>query len=721
MGNKKPIVFILSAARSGSTLLKYMLGRHPSIFAPSELHLLPFNTFVDAKKQLDGTLLSQGLFEAIKKLDNGDANKANDQVDCFIKNKTPVFEIYRWIQNRIPGQFLLDKSPSYITSVDILNKAEQLEDSRYIFLKRHPIDVISSLVSNRFDRLFRYLHNQSVRLSKSCPLNPHWITPFVPVPLNSCKTPFNLIEGSYWNWINNILNFLDAIPENRKCTLSYEEIIQDPELEMKKICQFLGLDFNAEMLCPYNGNKLDATETVVDPNFHGYTKIQSSKQFEWKTAPDTWQNKTYSYSTVYYSHKQGYSFPEVAMKQHLLPSQEQFFRRFEQEKDYFIVMTFLRENSGTPFDLKKLQSCVDTMGDCFPELKVYFMQSKNEWVQCTTLDKLERPVETVDLSLLTTQSKIDSEVSLKIKAVEEGIKIEKPLLFRIIVFQLPENKVKIVSVFHHLIIDGMGLINFQRLLWESYETNCAIKPSTYSGFDYAWDLKLLKQTLPLSSQLQLWKERLDFDRMSVQETYRSAENKYRDQVRKQLMIQKKEKMGYCCNELLLALFSVMAWYWETDYPVLAFRQHRRRKPVKVAMQSIIGWLAGEAPLAFDMTQVKTNPIKAIKRAILSVPTDGVSYNWLVEEGLAPNMQSVCPVLFNYVPVSENLWGDHIESPTVTIHQHEDSNREYLLDVIVRDYPDRICIILRYSSKLFTTEKMGLFCRKFEQEIGRYIE
>src|SRR6185369_14432855 len=46
-----PAVFVLSPPRSGSTLLRVMLGGHPKLFAPPELELLSFNTLADRKTE----------------------------------------------------------------------------------------------------------------------------------------------------------------------------------------------------------------------------------------------------------------------------------------------------------------------------------------------------------------------------------------------------------------------------------------------------------------------------------------------------------------------------------------------------------------------------------------------------------------------------------------------------------------------------------------------
>jgi len=50
----KPAIFILSPPRSGSTLLRVILGGHPSLFSPPELYLLSFNTLQQRKEKFSG-------------------------------------------------------------------------------------------------------------------------------------------------------------------------------------------------------------------------------------------------------------------------------------------------------------------------------------------------------------------------------------------------------------------------------------------------------------------------------------------------------------------------------------------------------------------------------------------------------------------------------------------------------------------------------------------
>ncbi|HEX9943146.1 MAG TPA: amino acid adenylation domain-containing protein, partial [Thermoanaerobaculia bacterium] len=54
MEKNPPAVFVLSPPRSGSTLLRVMLGGHPGLFAPPELELLSFDTLAERKAAFPG-------------------------------------------------------------------------------------------------------------------------------------------------------------------------------------------------------------------------------------------------------------------------------------------------------------------------------------------------------------------------------------------------------------------------------------------------------------------------------------------------------------------------------------------------------------------------------------------------------------------------------------------------------------------------------------------
>ncbi|MCG8308361.1 MAG: SDR family NAD(P)-dependent oxidoreductase, partial [Cytophagales bacterium] len=67
----KPIIYLLSTPRAGSTLLRVMLMGNSHLFAPPELHLLPFTSLKSRKEELirsNQAFFREGLIETIREL-----------------------------------------------------------------------------------------------------------------------------------------------------------------------------------------------------------------------------------------------------------------------------------------------------------------------------------------------------------------------------------------------------------------------------------------------------------------------------------------------------------------------------------------------------------------------------------------------------------------------------------------------------------------------------
>ena len=73
-----PAVFVLSPPRSGSTLLRVMLGGHPRLFAPPELELLSFNTLAERRAAFSGrdSFWLEGVIRAVMEIRGCGAEEA---------------------------------------------------------------------------------------------------------------------------------------------------------------------------------------------------------------------------------------------------------------------------------------------------------------------------------------------------------------------------------------------------------------------------------------------------------------------------------------------------------------------------------------------------------------------------------------------------------------------------------------------------------------------
>jgi acyl transferase domain-containing protein/pimeloyl-ACP methyl ester carboxylesterase/acyl carrier protein len=255
-----PMVFLLSAPRSGSTLLRVMLAGHPHLFCPPELHLLPFNTLEAQAAALGYSYLQEGLQRAVMELLQVNADQAEALLLEWRQHHTTVPAVYDKLQQMAAGRLLVDKSPTYSLSLETLERAEQMfEGAKYIHLVRHPYAVIESFVHNRMYKIFD--------------LEP--------------DDPYRLAEQVWQACNQNIGTFASSLDADRHYTLRYEDLVVDPELAMRDLCTFLGLPFDPAVLTPYEGRRMTdgvsaQSMAVDDPNFRQRSRIEAHLAKIWQ-------------------------------------------------------------------------------------------------------------------------------------------------------------------------------------------------------------------------------------------------------------------------------------------------------------------------------------------------------------------------------------------------------------------------------------------------------
>ena len=181
-------VFILCTMRSGSTLLRVLLNSHSHIHAPHETHLY------DVSVQLDRKWSKRAMKEM--GLDAG-------RLEYLLWD--------RLLHRELAGSgkhVIVEKTPNNVFIADRLH--ECWPDARFIFLLRHPAAVARSRGAYRSDD-----------------------------DDNNENSKF-------------ILRYCSALERARRAydglTVRYEELTADPEVETRRICEFLDLEWEASML-----------------------------------------------------------------------------------------------------------------------------------------------------------------------------------------------------------------------------------------------------------------------------------------------------------------------------------------------------------------------------------------------------------------------------------------------------------------------------------------
>jgi hypothetical protein len=217
-------IFVLSAARSGSTLLSRALDAHPDVACPMETNL------ASTLAALEFTA------NAVASGDHGQASARYSEA---------FHELSQKIANETLGAYALEagKSRWADKSLPSLDHAELLaqlfHDARFICLYRHPIDTIASLLEATPYGYGEFGLEMYVRAS-----------------------PTNLVDGfaNYWLDKANTMMRLEETPNVQCFRLRYEDMVLSTEESLGRLFDFLELEWDAAHISDENvfGRSLDA-------------------------------------------------------------------------------------------------------------------------------------------------------------------------------------------------------------------------------------------------------------------------------------------------------------------------------------------------------------------------------------------------------------------------------------------------------------------------------
>ena len=118
------VAFILSPPRSGSTLLRVLLGSVNSILAPPELELLRFDSLQDWSTHFSGKnkLWREGFVEFLMYLFNYNEAQALNLINDWNFANILVPDLYLDLISHNPNMFFIEKSTYYSLFPDVLNQ-----------------------------------------------------------------------------------------------------------------------------------------------------------------------------------------------------------------------------------------------------------------------------------------------------------------------------------------------------------------------------------------------------------------------------------------------------------------------------------------------------------------------------------------------------------------------------------------------------------------------
>ena len=260
--NNMKFDFLLSSERSGSNLITKMLDAHPSVCGPAPSHMIrTFSqnilNYGDLKKDENWNALLNDVADIMRfQLGEWGMDFSAEELKCAIKERK-LSHIVRYIHEKEADS--LGKRRLFIKENKVYNFIEYLliafPDAKFLWLTRDPRDMALSYKksSNHPGGIMRAAEiwaNEQAELKK-------------------------------------IYGYLQE--EKKVLLLRYEDLLSNPEMHLKKVCDFFEIDysdamlgFHKEELTVKNAEKLRNWENLDKPvlttNFNKYKTELSEKE-----------------------------------------------------------------------------------------------------------------------------------------------------------------------------------------------------------------------------------------------------------------------------------------------------------------------------------------------------------------------------------------------------------------------------------------------------------
>jgi hypothetical protein len=248
-----PPILIVGVDRSGTTLLNLILDSHSRIAIPYESkffirYYLGMSEFGDlsspeSRKILAADILNEPTvkqWDIVPSIDDIDL----DECTTLSKTITSIYEAYA----RARGKDIWgDKTPSYINRLDVLYRL--FPDARFIHIIRDGRDVALSIMKqwwgpNDFANALRYWESRV-----------------------SCAR-----------------KMLNMLPGHSVFELNFEKLVSDPHNTIKQLTDFLGLEYEAQMLNDYTSHSKDKVGDRINTiHTHLRDTPKSDQAYKWKT------------------------------------------------------------------------------------------------------------------------------------------------------------------------------------------------------------------------------------------------------------------------------------------------------------------------------------------------------------------------------------------------------------------------------------------------------
>ncbi|MFP4597331.1 MAG: sulfotransferase family protein [Persicimonas sp.] len=246
-------VFIVGCPRSGTTLLQSLLAAHPEIVSFPESHF--FNL-----------LRSDGLTERLRDLTRSQMRAHLE--DYFAQMGHPKLaeraRRFKLTERGYIGAFVdcldelardagasmwLEKTPSHLVRIPLIER--HVPTARFIHIVRRGVDVVASLYK---------------------------VTQDYPEAWGGARS----IDTCINRWLTDVERTESHLDKPHHTLVQYERLLAEPERELARLCEFLGVEFRESMLVDYRDTSHQVVAEGEDWKHRnsGPLRKPNSKKFE---------------------------------------------------------------------------------------------------------------------------------------------------------------------------------------------------------------------------------------------------------------------------------------------------------------------------------------------------------------------------------------------------------------------------------------------------------
>jgi Sulfotransferase family len=234
-------LFILSPPRCFTSVVCAMLGQHPQMYGLPETGLFTVPTMELWWRRPRHV----GLLRCVAQLFFGEqTDRSVIQAEAWLKRRLSFSTAYVFeeLAARAAPRMLVEKTPAMVSELETLERTyEMFPGARYLHLLRHPRGHGQSVMNH-------VLHLAAER--EVAP--PRWVrhaTSSTHRRRPGRRQPVR--RDPQWDWFrlhNNILTFLEGVPPEQKLMMRGEDLLAEPDDNLRTIAQWLGLGTDDEVI-----------------------------------------------------------------------------------------------------------------------------------------------------------------------------------------------------------------------------------------------------------------------------------------------------------------------------------------------------------------------------------------------------------------------------------------------------------------------------------------